>query len=166
MIGNACVQCPPGTFYNFRMMTCDSLCGANAIFQNGRCFCNPGYFVINGRCQSCPKGTAYDNTTKNCVSICSRNEVFDGQKCICAPSHYNISGKCDKCPPETTYNELFGRCDCASGKTWHSGLNQCVPICTEFEQLVGVVCDCKPPYVRINGVCGSCPRHSIYFFSE
>ena len=31
---------------------------------------------------------------------------------------------------------------------------------------MGDICDCKDPFYRIEGVCGECPIHSFYFFSD
>ena len=52
-------------------MTCDSLCKGNSYFKDGKCFCNPGYYVIGNQCRSCPKGTAYDEVSQTCKSICT-----------------------------------------------------------------------------------------------
>lgn len=60
-IAGVCTQCFVGTIYNFRTMTCDSLCDLNSVYVNGVCVCNPGYYSIDKKCQSCPKGTLFDN---------------------------------------------------------------------------------------------------------
>lgn len=60
MIGDACIQCPIGTKYNERSMTCDSICDPNSYYFSGKCICYPGYNVIGNRCVACPKGTRYN----------------------------------------------------------------------------------------------------------
>lgn len=78
MINNTCNSCPEGTYYNYKLLKCSSLCGDNAAYQNGRCYCLKGFYVINGVCSTCPNGYRFDTNLRKCISNCHPTQILVG----------------------------------------------------------------------------------------
>jgi hypothetical protein len=74
MINSKCDVCDDGTYWNYRLVGCVSICGEHATYNadDGKCYCNDGYKVLkvgnNLRCGKCTLGTVYDKNTRTCVS--------------------------------------------------------------------------------------------------
>lgn len=136
------------------------MCGANAQFRNGRCFCNSGFFLINNRCQPCAYGTVYDPTSQRCYNICAQNEVYSPQGCVCANGFNRINGVCARCPFRKLYDPDTKTCVCAAGLDLVYG--ECVPACRRNEIRVEGYCTCAPGFYLIDGLCNVCGPNSSF----
>ena len=154
----------------------NAVCGKNQAYQDGRCACAQGFYLIGSACDVCPPYSAYDLPTLSCLCIpgyvlvngscalpyvppapaptpvvptCSLNQQLVNNICVCLSGFYLIQGVC-------TY--------CAAPNYYDAQLDLCRPTCqlNEVLDLNTVTCICISGFYSINGTCGGCPAYSIY----
>lgn len=168
-INGVCGQCPKG--YSFDPVTqwCNGIdtCGPNQVLINGICQCQPGLRVIQNICQRCPVNQTYfpqydacrcspgySSVNGSCILIvCGQNEVYSDSKqaCVCDFGFYLIKGVCGRCANNEVYSSSNQSCSPFVR-----------PVCSFHEYWYECCCFCRPGYVRIGGVCVTCPEHSSY----
>lgn len=179
---NILCQCVCILGYHFQGSDCvangvtNATCGKNQIYQDSRCVCAQGFFLIGGVCDVCPPYSAYDLPTLSCLCIpgyvlvngscalpyvqpapapiptpttCTLNQQLVNGICICLDGFYLIQGVCTYCAAPNYYDAQLAICRPTCG------LNQVLDINT-------ITCICNSGFYLINGKCGSCSAFSIY----
>lgn len=151
-------------------------CGKNQVYQNNRCVCATGFFLIGGECDVCPPYSTYNLATTSCICasgyvlvqgecrlpfiepvrpqpptpiLCSLNQELVNGVCVCLKDFYLVKGVCTYCVSPNFYDAQFAICrpQCASNQVYDLNTNTCV---------------CNGGFVNINGQCAQCPAFSIY----
>ena len=157
-------------------------CGLNGYLKYGQCYCNPGYFWVNGICRPCGANQGFNgvscecylgftaDATGNCVQsnfqpTCYQNERYDAnlKACVCVSGTQYVRGKCVQlptCPANSYYNSVS--CVCNTGFQLQNGqcvsINAVLPSCPTNAYFNGVSCTCNIGFYQAsaNG-CAPCP---------
>lgn len=171
LINNECQQCPAGTYFNYKTLACESLCGPYADYnpRDQLCYCHNGYYVVDGICGKCPAGYSYNANTKHCdlpVSQCKEGEEWTNFGCQCLPGYTRIQsqGICVYCYGGMSWNPQSNRCECPQNSQWNPQSASCVVYqnCEANQIWTGSRCDCVDGYNWIGGFCKKCPANSSY----
>jgi len=178
---NVLCQCVCVKGYYFANSTCVvytnivPTCGRNQVYQNNRCVCAPGFFLIGSVCDSCPPYSTYNLNTTSCVCAegyvyvagdcrlvnvvvpvpvpqpitCSINQQLVNGTCVCLKDFYVVKGVCTYCVAPNYYDTQNAICrpTCAINQVLDLGTNTCI---------------CNSGFVNIQGQCGQCPAYSVY----
>lgn len=152
-VRGVCTNCPPGYYYDsysdqclckpgYKQVNgfCQAICPYDQTYVNGKCQCNNGLPLYNGKCiepRLCPLNSHPDK-----ASGC----------CICNDGYSVINGQCSNYQYCGVNGYVrYGQCHCNTGYFWILG--SCQP-CGNNEAFNGVVCECLVGYVRnVNGQC-------------
>jgi hypothetical protein len=151
-------------------------CGKNQVYQDGRCACAQGFFLIGNACDVCPPYSAYNLPTLSCNCIpgytmlngacalaytppaptpvpvpptCTLNQHLVNNICVCLDGFYLIKGACTYCAAPNYYDAQQAICRPVCG------LNQVL-------DLTSLTCICQSGFYNVNGQCGGCPAYSVY----
>ena len=158
-------------------------CGLNSYLKYGQCYCNSGFYWINGMCRSCGANQGFNGVScecylgfitdnnGNCVPsnfqpTCYANERYDVslKACVCVTGTQYVRGKCTAipiCPNNSFYNSVT--CVCNPGYQLQNGqctlINTVIPTCPNNAFFNGVSCSCNSGFYQssINS-CGTCPQ--------
>lgn len=141
-------------------------CPTNSRYINGKCTCNLGMNMINGRCMAtCRNGQLID-VTGYCYYCPISEEPKDGV-CVCQPGlirvngvckmncgegRVEIQGVCAVCVLGTIYNPVTKACICPRGTFMNS-----YGICEPYISAVPV-CDEGKYYSTSSYKCELCPQ--------
>lgn len=114
-----------------------AVCGKNEVYQDGRCVCAQGFFLIGSNCDVCPPYSAYNLPSLSCKCIpgyvllngacalpynpptpapqptpptCSLNQRLSNNICVCNDGYYVIKGACTYCAAPNYYDSQLALC--------------------------------------------------------
>lgn len=140
---NILCQCVCIIGYHFEGSDCvpngvpTATCGKNEVYQDGRCGCAQGFFLIGEACDVCPPYSAYNLPTLSCLCIpgyvlangacalpyvppapvpvpvpptCTINQQLVNGICVCLEGFYLIKGVCTYCAAPRYYDAQLAVC--------------------------------------------------------
>ena len=112
-------------------------CGKNQVYQNNRCVCAVGFFLIGSICDVCPPYATYDLSSTSCVCskgyflvngecrlpytaapkpvqpdpiVCALNQELVSGTCVCLKDFYLVKGTCTYCVAPNYYDPQNAIC--------------------------------------------------------
>lgn len=199
-IRGTCTNCNPGYYYDSysdrclckpgyieKNGFCNPVCPSDQTYVNGKCQCNNGLPIWQGKCvapQVCPLNSHPDVNTGCCVcndgysviggrcssyQYCGLNGYLKYGQCYCNDGYFWILGACRACGTNEGYNGVA--CECYLGFTRDVNGN-CVkstatPKCYLNERYDEVIkaCVCIDGTQYVRGRCLSiptCPENAYY----